>query len=800
MRTDPPRCFSLVTAVGMAVLCRAPFVITLAAPLGTLTLATPALAQSESNAPDVAVEEDPSSFTLSNGIVTARVSKRSGDLTSLQYKDLETLTDKSGHAGGYWSHDTTGGKQSITRVTIDPRANGGGRGEVSVKGISGGLKMGHGPGAATGGDFPADIEIRYCLGRGESGVYTYCAFEHRPAYPAASMTEARYCAKLANMFDWMTLDAKRNMRFPADLHEGDKYIYTAVQFERTVYGWSSTTKNIGFWLINPTVEYLSGGPTKVEFLCHRDTTPVAAPCVLNYWRSSHYGGAVVAVAEDEPWTKVVGPFFLYVNSGSDPQAIWKDAQAQSACETAKWPYEWVVGVEYPRRSERATVRGQFLLTDPQMPGAKTPNLLVGLTHPAYAPPITRPGGLGPPRQIDWQTDAKHYQFWVRGDEQGNFTIPNVRAGKYVLRALADGVLGEFAKADIAVEPGQSLDLGKLPWMPVRRGKQLWEIGIPNRNGSEFFQGGEYADPAISLKYATLFPKDVNYVIGQSDFRKDWFFQHVPHNDDANARVVPYAGVRGSGRATPYAITFDLPQAPHGKATLRLAICGTGASAIEVTVNDRPAGLVDRLIGDGAIPRHSIQGLWYERELPFDAALLKQGTNVLKLVIPAGPINNGIIYDYVRLELNEPNPAPALPAATNNDQAKADPAATALPSIFVAGDAPAASGVPGAIGWGKHLGALFDPAKIKIVNQARGGQSSRTFITEGHWDRLLAEGREARPIVLWLTIRNIWNRFSGIGRGGKEGRGKMMNKYLDWFSPNLHEFWGQTDKLPFVVTH
>jgi hypothetical protein len=380
--------------------------------------------------------------------------------------------------------------------------------------------------------------------------------------------------------------------------------------------------------------------------------------VLNYWRSSHYGGAVVTVAEDEPWTKVVGPFFLYVNSGSDPQAMWKDAQGQSARETAKWPYEWVVGVDYPRHSDRATVRGQLILSDPQMSAAITPNLLVGLTHPAYTPPITRPGGFGPPRQIDWQTDAKHYEFWVRGDEQGNFTIPNVRSGKYTLHALADGVLGEFSHADVVVEPGQSLNLGKLRWTPVRRGKQIWEIGIPNRNGSEFFQGGEYADPAITLKYATLFPNDVNYVIGKSDFLKDWFFQHVPHNEDPNARVVPYSGVRGNGRATPYAITFELPQAPRGKATLRLAICGTGARMIDVTINDQPAGQVDRLIGDGAIPRHSIQGIWYERELPFDAALMKQGTNVLKLVVPAGPINNGIIYDYVRLELDEPNPAAA----------------------------------------------------------------------------------------------------------------------------------------------
>jgi rhamnogalacturonan endolyase len=526
-----------------------------------------------------------------------------------------------------------------------------------VKGISGGNRMGHGPGAAAGGDFPADIEIRYALGRDDSGVYTYCTFTHPPSYPAASMTEARYCAKLADVFDWMTLDAKRSMHFPADLREGDKYIYTAVQSERPVYGWSSTTHQVGFWLINPSVEYLSGGPTKVEFLCHRDTTAVAAPCVLNYWRSSHYGGAVVAVGEGEQWTKVIGPFFLYVNSGVDPQAMWTDALAQSARESAKWPYEWVAGVAYPRRDERSTVRGRLVLSDPQMPNARTPNLLVGLTHPAYVPPMTRARGFGPPRQVDWQTDAKHYQFWARGDDQGDFSIPNVRAGSYTLRAIAGGVLGEYAQTDVRVEPGQSIDLGTLSWTPLRKGKQLWDVGIPNRSGSEFFQGQAYADPSISLKYATLFPNDVHYVIGHSDFRKDWFFQHVPHNEDPAARATPFGGVRGSGRATPFAIAFELPEAPRGRATLRLAICGTGARAIEVRVNDQPAGQVDRLIGDGAIARHSIQGLWYEREVAFDASLMKQGANELKLIVPAGPISNGIIYDYVRLELDEGGKSP-----------------------------------------------------------------------------------------------------------------------------------------------
>jgi (4-O-methyl)-D-glucuronate---lignin esterase len=40
------------------------------------------------------------------------------------------------------------------------------------------------------------------------------------------------------------------------------------------------------------------------------------------------------------------------------------------------------------------------------------------------------------------------------------------------------------------------------------------------------------------------------------------------------------------------------------------------------------------------------------------------------------------------------------------------------------------------------------------------------------------------------------RFSGAGRGGKEGLADMMRKYPNWFSPHLHPFWGHVDKLPF----
>ena len=47
-------------------------------------------------------------------------------------------------------------------------------------------------------------------------------------------------------------------------------------------------------------------------------------------------------------------------------------------------------------------------------------------------------------------------------------------------------------------------------------------------------------------------------------------------------------------------------------------------------------------------RNGISGIWYERELPFDASLMRAGANVMQLIVPAGPVTAGILYDYLRL--------------------------------------------------------------------------------------------------------------------------------------------------------
>ncbi len=625
------------------------------------------------NTPKVTLTEDAETYIMDNGTVTARVSKVSGDLVSLRYKGEEmfaaTLSPDThpepqdasnpdnpnwknptitGRAHGYWSHDAMGVRGSapaIPTITINPRKNGGKIAEVSVKAISEGRKMGTGPGTnAAAGDLQVDIEIRYALERGASGVYTYCIFNHPASYPLAQFGEARYCAKLAPFFDWMSVDKDVDFYYPKDHNAGDKYVYTAVQSENPAFGWSSTTKNVGVFYINPSMEYMSGGPTKVEFMGHRDTNAEAAGCVLNYWRSSHYGGAEANMAAGEDWNKVIGPFLIYVTEGADHDAIYADARRQAAVEAAKWPFTWVKAPEYAVK--RGQVTGKLVLQDPLVKGDFV-NLQVGLTHADYVSP--RPAG--PEVITSWQRDAKYYQFWTKGLADGTFQLNNVVPGTYTLRAFTDGVLGEFAQADIVVEAGKTVDLGELTWTPVRKGRQIFEIGIPNRNASEFYRAESRRDPEIALKYAELFPDDVHFVVGQSDPGKDWFFMQVPHNEDPNATVMPFFGIRSNGRATPFEITFDMDSQPiSGQAILRVAMCGTSSTRLPVTVNGVDAGiLMLRPVGDNVIVRHGSQGIWYETEFTFDATLLKQGTNTMTITVPAGPVNDGVMYDYLRLE-------------------------------------------------------------------------------------------------------------------------------------------------------
>src|SRR5262249_39429999 len=125
-------------------------------------------------------------------------------------------------------------------------------------------------------------------------------------------------------------------------------------------------------------------------------------------------------------------------------ALWQDALAQAKKEKTQWPYDWVEGVDYPHKNERANVRGQLVLQDAQATTTKLPHLMVGLAYPdsagggggragrgaaalaaADGAPASAPAAGGRGRGFagfggfgggDYLHDAKHYQFWNDGGD------------------------------------------------------------------------------------------------------------------------------------------------------------------------------------------------------------------------------------------------------------------------------------------------------------------------------------------------------------------------------------------------
>jgi rhamnogalacturonan endolyase len=60
----------------------------------------------------------------------------------------------------------------------------------------------------------------------------------------------------------------------------------------------------------------------------------------------------------------------------------------------------------------------------------------------------------------------------------------------------------------------------------------------------------------------------------------------------------------------------------------------------------------RLITTNSLRYTADKGLNQQRTLRFDAALLKPGVNEMTLTVPAGDLQSGVVWDYLRLELDE----------------------------------------------------------------------------------------------------------------------------------------------------
>lgn len=89
-------------------------------------------------------------------------------------------------------------------------------------------------------------------------------------------------------------------------------------------------------------------------------------------------------------------------------------------------------------------------------------------------------------------------------------------------------------------------------------------------------------------------------------------------------------------------------------------------------------------------------------------------------------------------------------------------------IFIIGDSTVANGNDSIVGWGRELPAFFDTSRVVILNKARGGRSSRTFLTEGLWNEILPQIQKGDFVLMQFghndSARPDAEKFRGSLRG------------------------------------
>ncbi|KAI3767650.1 hypothetical protein L2E82_17959 [Cichorium intybus] len=147
------------------------------------------------------------------------------------------------------------------------------------------------------------------------------------------------------------------------------------------------------------------------------------------------------------------------------------------------------------------------------------------------------------------------------------------------------------------------------------------------------------------RYTELYPhEDLVFTVGESDYRKDWFYVQVPRRNQDNS----YEG-------TTWQIKFKLQNVQRAAIyKLRITLAGATLAEVQVRVNDpnkaRPVfttGLIGR---DNAVARLGIHGLYWLYHVHISGSLLVEGQNTIYLKQPRNQSPfQGIMYDYIRLE-------------------------------------------------------------------------------------------------------------------------------------------------------
>jgi lysophospholipase L1-like esterase len=121
-----------------------------------------------------------------------------------------------------------------------------------------------------------------------------------------------------------------------------------------------------------------------------------------------------------------------------------------------------------------------------------------------------------------------------------------------------------------------------------------------------------------------------------------------------------------------------------------------------------------------------------------------------------------------------------------------PANPKLPTIWIVGDSTASyhpdvthEAELGAQGWGPFFAQYFDLTKVNVMNVAKGGRSTRTYRSEGWWEKTLAEMKKGDIVLIQMGQNDVFAVNDRIARGTIPGTGDEVEE-IDNIVTKQHE--------------
>ncbi|HOT71942.1 MAG TPA: glycosyl hydrolase [Anaerohalosphaeraceae bacterium] len=100
-----------------------------------------------------------------------------------------------------------------------------------------------------------------------------------------------------------------------------------------------------------------------------------------------------------------------------------------------------------------------------------------------------------------------------------------------------------------------------------------------------------------------------------------------------------------------------------------------------------------------------------------------------------------------------------------------------PVLFIVGDSTVKNNTAGLQGWGDPLADFFDLTRISVCNRALGGRSSRTFLTEGLWEKVLGELKAGDFVLIQFGHNDGGPLETGRARGSLKGIGDEVQEVI-----------------------